>query len=397
MTERIEDEDAIRDGQSSIQVLLIEDDEDDYWLTREYFDDFEQPDRYDLEWVDTYDEGLQSLRRGNHDVCLLDYRLGARDGVELLRQVLNEDCALPIIMLTGLGSRTVDRTAMRHGAADYLVKTEITPTLLERSIRYSLERHRFTQQQRELAAENARLYQQAQQALEIREEIHRIVVHDLRNPLNTMGLALQLMERHVDHDADAEDFRRQLQTQRICISKMKRLIQDLLDAARIEDGKISLSRGVYRPRQLVESTVEQHRIQAEDRSIELTVDVADDLPRVDVDNNRIEQVFANLIGNALKFTPEGGIIELSVHGDDGAVRFAVRDTGRGIADDQLPHLFDRFWQAEEGSGDGTGLGLAICKGIIDAHDGQIWVDSTEGEGTTFFFTIPTAEACEPTM
>ena len=389
MNRPTENEDDIAREQSLIRVLLIEDDEDDYLLTREYFDDLERSERFELQWEATYEEGLEALRGGGHDICLVDYRLGARDGVELLRQAIDEGCTTPIIMLTGSGNRKIDRQAMRHGAADYLVKKEITATVLERSIRYSLERHRIMQEQRELAEENKALYEQAQRALEMRDEIQRIVAHDLRGPLNIMGLSVQLMERKIANDADAEEFTEQLETQRHSISRMTRLIQDLLDAAKIEDGSLSLNRSPQPPARIIEAALSQHRIQTEDRSIELSADVADDLSLADADPRRLEQVFANLIGNALKFTPEGGKIELSAHADGHEICFSVRDTGRGIAEDQLPHLFDRFWQADEGADHGAGLGLAICRGIIDAHGGKIWAESTEGEGSTFSFTVPT--------
>ena len=371
-----------------IRVLLIEDDEDDYLLTREFFDEFTDVGRHRLKWVSNFDEGHRALCSDDYDICLLDYRLGARDGVELLRSAREEDCRTPVIMLTGTGSHDVARTAMRLGASDYLVKGEITATLLERSIRHSLERHRFVEEQRVLAAENARLYEEAQRALEMRDEIYRIVVHDLRNPLSTMGLALQLMERLAKSDASGEAFTPQLETQRLCISQMKRLIQDLLDTARLEDGRLVLDRGLHLPGSIVDSVIAQHKIQADDRSVELVGHADDDLPRLDGDARRIEQVLANLIGNALKFTPEDGRIEVSAGHEDGAIHFTVTDTGYGIPAEQLPHLFDRFWQGNDGDRNGAGLGLAICKGLVEAHGGKIWAESTEGEGTTFSFTIP---------
>ncbi|MFW5968281.1 MAG: response regulator, partial [Persicimonas sp.] len=139
------------------RVLLIEDDEDDYLLTRDYFDDFEKSDQHTLEWVDEYDEGLKVLLEESHDVCLLDFRLGARDGLELLREAHEKGCRTPIILLTGAGSRRIDTSAMRHGAADYLVKDDLTPALLERSIRHAIERHRFSEAQRFLAATGVQL------------------------------------------------------------------------------------------------------------------------------------------------------------------------------------------------------------------------------------------------
>lgn len=361
----------------AVRVLYIEDDEDDYLLTREVFEELEEADRFELVWMSTFEDGLEALCYGDYDVCLLDYRLGARDGIELLGEALVRGCNIPIILLTGLGSREVDRAAMDAGAADYLVKGEISPPLLERSIRHSIERRRAELQR--------------ERAIQQRDEIQRIVAHDLRGPLNTIGMLAQLMERKLPSIDEAEACRKHLALQRSAISKMNRLIEDLLDIARIERGELSVNRSHYSPAPLVEEVVEFHHVQATERGISLEADVEADLPDIDADIQRIQQVFSNLVGNALKFTPEGGRIELRARRDGDAVRFAVADTGQGIPADQLPHLFDRFWQADKAAMHGVGLGLAIAKAIVEAHDGRLWVDSAVDQGTTFSFTLPVAQ------
>lgn len=534
-------------GEGRWRVLLIEDDEDDFLLTRELFEEFEQAGNYELTWIQSFDEGLLALKTGGFDICLLDYRLGAQDGLEFLTAAAEAGIHSPILFLTGAGNHEVDQEAMRRGAADYLVKGEITATLLERAIRHSLERHRFAQGQRflvaagmrltstldfeqtlesvvelsaqaladycvinffdrheknarrsagskgwadqevvkwlaenylfetpdssvnqaliqgesflvsemseeffeelastperrqiletmgprslmavpmrardrvvgclvfvsarggrrydetdlalaeqigfraGLAADNARLYQEAKRAIELRDEVHRIVVHDLRNPLNTMGLAVQLMDRQLKRGAAVEVLAEQLQTQRVCIEQMDRLIEDLLDVAKIEDGKLRLNPGAYQPEIIIEDVVSRHQMEADERGITLRAEAAEELPWVEADLRRLEQVLANLIGNALKFTPRGGEIELLAGQDGEFVRFSVRDTGRGIPKAKLPRLFDRFWQVEDGEESGAGLGLAICKGLVEAQGGQIWAESQEGEGTRFEFTVP---------
>lgn len=385
------DSTAVTDTDEPISVLLIEDDEDDVLLTRDHFEAFDGPADYQLDWVSSFEEGLDTLVEQHHDICLLDYRLGAEDGIELLRRARAADCEVPIVFLTGAGDSRIDRRAMEHGATDYLVKSEITTGLLERTLRYSLERHRFARRQRQLAEENERLYREARRALELRDEMQRVVAHDLKNPLNSMGLALQLMERQLDGEPDPDKLADHLETQRLCIDRMKRLVRDLMEAARIEDGSLSLDRGLHRPDQLVRRAVDQHRLQAEDHSVELTADVDDRLERVDVDGRRVGQVFANLIGNALKFTPEDGTVEVGARAVDDGVEFWVRDDGRGISEEKLPHLFDRFWQADQTEQRGAGLGLAICKGLVEAHGGEIRVESSVGEGSTFYFTVPVAD------
>ena len=128
---------------------------------------------------------------------------------------------------------------------------------------------------------------------------------------------------------------------------------------------------------------------ASSASLELRLETAPGLPDIWADRDRLLQVFENLIGNAIKFTKAGGRITLGAEASTGEVVFSVSDTGSGIADSDLPHVFDRFWQASHGAHRGAGLGLAIVKGIVEAHGGRIWIRSTIGKGTTFLFTIPT--------
>jgi signal transduction histidine kinase len=139
---------------------------------------------------------------------------------------------------------------------------------------------------------------------------------------------------------------------------------------------------------LIEDSLHSQKILAASADIEMQTVLPYDLPDVSADRDRILQVFENLIGNAIKFTKPGGKITVSAEAQAEDVRFSVADSGTGIPEADLPHLFDRFWQASKEKGRGAGLGLAIVKGIVEAHGGRIWVTSALGNGTTFFFTIP---------
>jgi signal transduction histidine kinase len=175
--------------------------------------------------------------------------------------------------------------------------------------------------------------------------------------------------------------------------RMQRLIQDLLDVTRVEAGQLALDRPPLRTRDLALEVVDAQKALAASCSLELRLDLADRLPDIFADRHRMLQVFENLIGNAVKFTPAGGRITLGFAPQADSVLCYVRDTGRGIAADELPHLFDRFWQPRRNGAEtrsGAGLGLPIVKGIVEAHGGRIWVESAPGEGSTFYFTIPTA-------
>ncbi|WP_223637805.1 PAS domain-containing sensor histidine kinase [Corallococcus sp. EGB] len=239
-----------------------------------------------------------------------------------------------------------------------------------------------------LAIDNARLYERAEQAIRMREEVLRIVAHDLRAPLNVIQLSARMLEKHLP---PGDGPRRRLETLQKSVQRANRLIQDLLDVARMEGGSLAVERRPLEVAPLILETLEQHRGLAESRCLQLQAHVPDGVPRVLADPERLSQILSNLLGNALKFTPEGGRVLLRVQPEAGQVRFLVSDTGPGIAAEDRPRIFERFWQAGQKRGEGAGLGLAIVKGLVEAHGGQVGVDSTPGAGSTFFFTLPTAE------
>jgi signal transduction histidine kinase len=170
--------------------------------------------------------------------------------------------------------------------------------------------------------------------------------------------------------------------------RMKRLISDLLDVASIDGGALAVSQEELGVSHLIREAVEMMLPFAADKSILLEAPQADVGLTVFADKERVLQVFSNLIGNAIKFTREGGHIWLSAELQDEFVRFAVADTGTGLTDEHLSHVFDRYWQAKKEGRLGIGLGLSIAKGIVEAHSGTIGAESVWGKGTTFYFTLP---------
>jgi signal transduction histidine kinase len=171
---------------------------------------------------------------------------------------------------------------------------------------------------------------------------------------------------------------------------MNRLIQDLLDVAVMESGQLTIKRSQLSARELIVGAADMQRPLASASSLELRVDLDREVPDIWGDRDRLLQVFENLIGNAIKFTKAGGCIVVGATSRDHDVIFRVADTGSGIAPEILPRVFDRFWQATSTNRQGAGLGLSITKGIVEAHGGRIWVESTPHRGTTISFTIPKA-------
>lgn len=239
-----------------------------------------------------------------------------------------------------------------------------------------------------LAIDNSRLHERARRAVADRDEVLGVVSHDLRNPVGRVLMASQLLQ---DPEMGADDPATRATHLKIierAAASMNRLIDDLLDASRIEAGQLSVEARPIPARELVREAAEALRPHAEAAGITLEVDAAEGLPLVLADRERVLQVFANLVGNAVKFTPQGGKVVLRAEPAGGGVRFEVRDNGLGVPADQLPRLFDRFWQAHRGDRRGAGLGLAIVRGIVEAHGGTVEAESEEGRGTAMRFVLP---------
>ena len=241
-----------------------------------------------------------------------------------------------------------------------------------------------------LAVENARLLNEAEQATRARDDMLGIVAHDLRNPLSTVLMASEML-RDIVQSSDRSRERELIDMVQRAGASMQQLIEDLLDVQRARSTGLSLDRRAEPVAQLVANAVEVLRPLAMAASLTLESIVPADLPTVNVDPARVQQVLSNLVGNAIKFTPKGGRIAIAARLESASeVRISVRDTGPGMPPDQLPHIFGIFWQGRRSDRRGVGLGLAIVKSIIDAHDGRVWVESQVNVGSEFIFTLPVA-------
>lgn len=255
--------------------------------------------------------------------------------------------------------------------------------------------------------DNARLYEAARRATRLREEVLGIVSHDLRTPLSVVGMHVARLEQLEDELAEQRDespaghallpvLHGVSEGIRESVDWLERMLQDLLDVASIDAGRLRLERRTRDPLLLVMHAVHLLEPLARAAGVTLRPELPEHLPEVDVDDDRMRQVLANLVGNALKFTPEGGTVTVGAREVGGRVTLFVRDTGPGIAPEHLARVFDRFWH-ERGAARvrGTGLGLAIAKGIVEAHGGSIRAESVPGEGSTFLVTLPASGAPGP--
>jgi signal transduction histidine kinase len=369
-----------------IRVLLVEDDEDDYVLTESLLSEINLG-KYTLDWVTTYDTALEKIAENQHDVCLLDYHLGAHTGLELLREAKSKNYDIPIILLTGQGDQQTDVEAMRAGASDYLIKGELNISLLERSIRYSLEQKRNEQERLQLIlAQEARA--QAEDANRQKDDFLAMVSHEIRTPLNAMLGWIQILQLHKN---DAETVNKAIEAIERSAKLQSKFIEDLLDITRIGNNSLQLEKQAIGLGALIEASITAIRPAAEAKNINLEIvrDGSDIL--VHADSERLQQVVNNLLTNAVKFTPKSGQVSITLAKKETDAEIIVKDSGIGITPEFMPYVFDRYRQAESRvtRKGGLGLGLAISHRIVDLHGGSINAESDgENQGATFIVRLP---------
>jgi PAS domain S-box-containing protein len=241
-----------------------------------------------------------------------------------------------------------------------------------------------------LALDNARLYRKARAAIEARDDVLAVVSHDLGNPLSAIRIGTTLLLSTLTEEERETGGWKHIVGIRNSAEQMERLIKDLLEVKRIEAGQLSVERDKVSVEPLVSEAIELLSGIAEGKDIKLRSAVPGGVSAIYADRERILQTFSNLVGNAMKFTPAGGEVRIEAEAHEGHVVFSVVDNGPGIAPADLPHVFDRYWQAKarRRGRQGIGLGLVIVKGIVEAHGGKVWVESELGTGSRFSFSVP---------
>lgn len=242
-----------------------------------------------------------------------------------------------------------------------------------------------------VALENARLYQSAQQATRARDEVLAVVSHDLRNPLHVVSMSAALLRANLS-ECEPDPSRDLAVIERIERSngRMRRMIDDILEATRVDGGKLAVSTTHERAASLVREALSSATYLAEQKDVVLRSGPLDESILVMADRGRILQLLSNLLVSSLKWTEHGAAITLSLTRARDEACFAVADEGPGIDAAELPHMFERYWKANDGPRDGAGLGLFIARRIVEAHGGRIAVESERGLGTTVRFWLPVA-------
>lgn len=403
-----------------VRALLVEDDEDDYLLTKELFAQL-PAGAYHLDRVSSFAAALDALRDCEHDVYLVDYRLGQRTGLDLIAEAIRLGCRTPMIMLTGQREREVDLRAMQAGAVDYLVKDQLDVTALERSMRYALQqqRHqnaihlanqqleeRVQERTAELAKLNKTLQAEIGQRTRIEEQLREVdrrkdqflatLAHELRNPLSPLTSAAQLIGLEPEKTDQVRELTAVMMRQ---LTQLVRLIDDLLDVSRISGGKLQLRKTHVPLGEPVAAALDACRPLMEEAGHKLHVSLPRNLLLIDGDPVRLTQIISNLLINAAKYTPPSGMIQLSIQADGQQAVIRVRDSGVGIPVEMQSAIFELFAQVDSSPTrrhGGLGIGLMLVKTLVEMHGGTISVYS-RGAGTGSEFTVRLPLATPPTV
>jgi signal transduction histidine kinase len=401
-----------------IKVLLIDDDEEDFLIARDILDDISQK-KYALDWVADYDQAKATILANAHDVYLIDYRLGARDGLELITQAVQAGCTRPLILLTGQGDQAIDEKAMRAGAADYLVKNSLNPYQLERSIRYSMAHarnmdeirglnteleKRVEQRTQDLASALARLEEtnrnlkkaegEMLKALEKERELNTmkskfvtIASHEFRTPLSTILSSASLIGKY---QSASEQEKRTKHVDRIksAVENLTNILNDFLTLSKLEEGYTTVQASHFDIVQFAEElTEEMSGITKEDQTIHYAHHGQG--TEVWMDKQLLRNVLINLLSNAIKYSGPGQHIELTTQLQPHSFQVVVKDEGMGIPQADQSHLFSQFYRAQNAANiQGTGMGLVIVKKYVELMQGDITFESAEDKGTTFTVRIP---------
>jgi PAS domain S-box-containing protein len=291
-----------------------------------------------------------------------------------------EECVVLQALKTGVPVSGKNELLWKAGQESFPVQLSVRPLIDGNRVRGAVLS--FTDMTQAKAAEAS-----LRHAIQARDEVLAVVSHDLRNPVGTIFSAASLL---LELKLSEEKRREQLFAVKRAAGRMNRLIQDLLDVARMEAGALRVAAGHFPLQELLDEIVLLHREGARKSGVRLYSRFPDPYAQGWGDRDRIHQVLSNLVENALKFSFEGGVVEVGAREkpEEGGVLFWVSDTGPGIEPVDQDRLFDRFWQVSRRDKRGAGLGLSIVKGLVEAHGGRVWLESEVGVGTTFLFLLP---------
>jgi signal transduction histidine kinase/BarA-like signal transduction histidine kinase len=367
--------------EKSAHILIVEDDEDDYILVKDYLEDLDEY-CFDIDWVSNPNDALKQLKLNQHDICLLDYQLGAQTGLTVLEQATEMQCRVPIIMLTGQSDKVLDKAALDSGAVDFIVKTDLDGPRFARSIRYAIARQEVEKERLE------RINIETKSRSKDRFLAH--LSHELRTPLTSILGYTELLL--------ASDKAKTVEPELNIILNNSRhllcLLNDVLDLSKIAANKLEIAPSMINLNSFLIDIFTVMQVSAQDKGIDLVLTSTTPLPeKICCDPTRLRQVLINLIHNGIKFTDQGKVsisVNAKLENQRWSLSFDITDTGQGIPHNKINKIFQPFEQIDDmvtKKETGAGLGLAISAELAKKLGGGITVNSVFGQGSCFTLTI----------
>lgn len=367
----------------NITVLLVDDDEDDYIIIKRIFSKIvDSP--FTLQWCSDFEVAKELIENRTFDIFLIDYRLGAHTGLELLEVADAKKRSEPFILLTGAGDVRIEHRSMELAAADYLVKGSLEPGTLSRALYYALGRKQI---------EGQRL-QHFIDLNKTKDEFISLASHQLRTPATGvkqyLGMVLEGMAGEVP-SVQNELLQKAYESN----ERQLTIVSDLLKVAQVDAGKVRLRQKPTDIVALLTDVIKEQQTTYAQRQQQLQMQMTTPATAAVafVDPDKIRMVFENMIDNASKYSDQGKTVSVTVTDGDGMVLVAIRDAGVGVANEDIEKLFEKFNRIHNHLSNhvgGTGLGLYWAKKIIDLHGGIIKVDSILDKGSTFTVMLPKA-------
>ena len=373
----------------SVKILIVDDEE----RLRKSLKKMLEMDGFSVETAEDGKAGLNALVNSSFDVAIIDLVMPKRDGMWLMGEINKKNIDVSIVVATGYGTVELVVKAMKQGAWDFIQKPvdyELMKVIVEkaaerkRCVRAKNEAEiRIREQNEELKEANAKLMELDK----LKTDFLSMAVHELRTPLTIITCGLEIISSELE-EKSASELDIHINNVLGFAENMSSIVREMLDLNTIESGALKGEMDENDLSKVVKEAAEGTLPLLDKKNIDLKIDMPEISRGIECSKGRIRQVIVNLIGNAVKFTPVGGSIAVSVREDDDDMIASVKDTGCGISPDNVEHIFDEFFQVKRGDDRGVGLGLAICKKIVEGHGGRMWAESEIGIGTTISFSLP---------
>ncbi len=357
-----------------IKVLLVEDDPDDAELLQLSLRKIRSVD-ITVEWSPSLSSALGNLAKDTFDIVVTDLGLPESKGIESFLEIHSRYPNVPVIVLTGLSDEKLAVKAVRSGAQDYLVKGETGSTSLLKAIRYSIERQSLLTELEDKLKEIRRLERE-------RKIILSMFAHDIKNAIIP---SLWFFRRVLS--GKTRNFEDNVAASNESLVAAEQLLEDFIVFSRFENREYRPAKALFDIKSAVMKQVEGVRLEAAQKNVSVECSLSGEPEVVPADRRMMQRVILNLLKNAVDYTGPGGTVSVRVHNSERNVLCQVQDTGIGIPDKHIPFIFDAFYRVSDDQR-GSGLGLNIARTIIEAHGGKIWVESKEGKGSTFSFSLP---------